>query len=106
MKAPLEVDMKHIVLAILIFLSFFLASCRRPVQPADKAPGVAMTLAVEPEAPAVGVATLFIMMTNADGSPINGATIEVRGDMTHAGMEPVLAEATLSQDGVYEAPFE
>lgn len=98
--------MKHVLLASLIILSFLLGSCRRSTQQNREAPHVNMSLAVEPEAPTVGPATLLITLTDADGNPINGAALEIRGDMSHAGMEPVLASAEAGQTGIYEAPFE
>ena len=98
--------MKHIILASLIVLSFLLGSCRRSTQQNDEAPDVNMSLAVEPKVPAVGPATLLITLTDADGNPINGAALEIRGDMSHAGMEPVLASAEAGQTGIYEVPFE
>lgn len=54
----------------------------------------------------VGQTSLIVTVTDAAGSPINNATISVKGDMSHAGMVPVLAEATNAENGVYEMPFE
>jgi len=36
-----------------------------------------------------------------DGAAVAGATVRVVGDMTHAGMVPVVAEATDAGGGVY-----
>jgi hypothetical protein len=36
-----------------------------------------------------------------DGAPVAGAAVRVVGDMTHAGMVPVVADATDSGGGVY-----
>ena len=54
----------------------------------------------------VGQTTLLITVTDKEGTPINDATVAVKGDMSHAGMVPVLAEATNGENGVYEMPFE
>lgn len=98
--------MKHIILASLIVLSLLLGSCRRSTQPNDEAANVNMALAVRPPAPAVGPATLLITLTDTADDPINGAVLEIRGDMVHAGMEPVLASVDAGQNGIYEVPFE
>ena len=87
-------------------MSVFLVSCRRSAQQNEKAPDVNMALTVQPQAPSVGPATLVITLATTGGDPINGALLEIRGDMSHAGMEPVIANSTSSQAGVYEAPFE
>ena len=98
--------MKHIILASLIVLSLLLGSCRRSTQPNVEAANVNMALAVRPPAPAVGPATLLITLTDTADDPINGAVLEIRGDMVHAGMEPVLASVDAGQNGIYEVPFE
>ncbi len=54
----------------------------------------------------VGQTSLLVTITDAAGTPINDATVSVKGDMSHAGMVPVLAEATGGDNGVYEMPFE
>jgi hypothetical protein len=58
------------------------------------------------ESTTVGQTTLQVTVTDAAGTPINDATVSVKGDMSHAGMVPVLAEATNGENGVYEMPFE
>lgn len=55
----------------------------------------------------VGETSLIVTLTDTAGSPINDATVSVKGDMSHAGMVPVLAEVTGGGDnGVYKMPFE
>lgn len=62
-------------------------------------------LAVEPHPPAVGEATLVITVRDADGTPVEGATVTVHGDMDHAGMDPVDGESDEDAQGVYRVPF-
>lgn len=82
-----------------------LPGCRR-AETTDQAPDVQLTLSPDPEALAVGPLRLEVMLRDADGAPIDGATdISLRGDMSHAGMEPVLATAVGQGDGVYTADF-
>lgn len=54
----------------------------------------------------VGKTNLLVTITDAAGNPVNDATIAVKGDMSHAGMVPVLAAAAGGENGVYEMPFE
>ncbi len=54
----------------------------------------------------VGQTELIITLTDNAGNPISDAAISVKGDMNHAGMVPVLADATGGEDGVYKMPFE
>ncbi len=44
--------------------------------------------------------TVYILQNNAG---VEGAEVEVVGDMTHAGMTPVVAQATESEAGLYRA---
>jgi YtkA-like len=53
-----------------------------------------------------GKDTLSVRVTDGSGAPINNAKVEVRGDMNHAGMQPVFGEASTASDGLYEVPFE
>lgn len=63
-------------------------------------------LELETMSTAVGDTMLMITLTDADGNPVDGAIVEARGNMTHAGMQPVLAEVSESENGVYTIPFE
>ena len=63
-------------------------------------------LMVAIESTTVGPTSLIVTVTDAAGVPINDAAISVKGDMSHAGMVPVLADATGGDNGVYEMPFE
>jgi hypothetical protein len=100
----------HLFLIVLILL---LAGCRQSAQPtptpdasASPEPDIRIDMAVEPSPPTVGEATLVVRMHSPAGEPIAGAHIRVRGDMNHAGMRPVLAEAVEAEAGVYQVPFE
>lgn len=91
------------VLLLLTLLIPMAACARQSQQPA--AGDVEMTLAVRPDPPTVGDATLEITLTDGEGNPIEDARLNVKGDMSHAGMEPVLAEVEGGPGGVYQVPF-
>jgi hypothetical protein len=69
-------------------------------------PDVGVDLAIEPEPPQLGPATLTVTLTDADGQPIAGAAVELEGNMNHAGMVPVFATATEVATGQYQADLE
>lgn len=94
----------------LLSLTLLLASCRGPAagdagpDPAAtqaSADGVAMRVEA-PTDPAVGPATVDVYLLE-DGQGVEGAAVEVTGTMTHAGMTPVIREATAAEAGLYRA---
>jgi hypothetical protein len=95
--------MRRILLSAILMLG--LAACRQSAQPTPTT-AVEIDLAVEPTPIAAGDATLVVTLRAADGTPIEGALVSVRGDMNHAGMSPVLGETSAGENGVYRVPFE
>lgn len=67
---------------------------------------VVIEMESHPSPPGPGPGTLFFSVTDGQGHPIDNAKLEVEGNMTHAGMVPVFAQAVGSEDGRYEVPFE
>jgi len=49
----------------------------------------------------VGPATVEVAVRSAQGNPVDGAMVTVRGDMNHAGMKPVLSKASHLGGGLY-----
>lgn len=92
---------------LILILLLTLVGCRESAQPtptpAPNAPR--LSLEVDPSPPAVGDATLLITLTAPDGQPIDGARISVRGDMNHAGMQPVMGVSAEGEGGIYRVPF-
>ncbi len=94
-------------IGILIVTVLVLVGCRESQQTEDSGDAdVTIDVAFEPDPPTTGESTLLITLTDADGDAINDASVAVRGDMNHAGMVPVNAEAGNASDGVYSIPFE
>lgn len=87
------------VLSLLLVLS----GCGRGIQ---DLPDVAVELDLEPDPPRLGPAMVTIALRNAEGQPISGATVEIEGNMSHAGMVPVLASASEVAPGRYTADLE
>lgn len=90
---------------LLICIALALGGCQRASQQTDEAPEISLALAVESNPPVVGASTLRFTLKDASGQPIDGGTLDIRGDMSHAGMPPVLATVATSRDGVYTVPF-
>jgi hypothetical protein len=78
--------------------------------PRDKAPseleGVRFDFQIAPQPPRVGPATATIYLNDSASKPIEGATIRLEGNMNHAGMRPVFADANEAKPGRYEAKLE
>jgi len=90
---------------LLVLLTLLAAGCRRSATSNGEG-AVDVTLEVQPRPPVAGQSTLFLTLTDADGNPLEGASLSVKGDMNHASMEPVLREAQSGPVGVAEIPFE
>jgi hypothetical protein len=87
---------------LFLLLPLLLASCGRGAKDLS---GVAVDLAIEPLPPRIGPATVIVTLHDVDGLPMNGAAVELEGNMHHAGMVPVFAEATEVAPGRYQAEF-
>ena len=84
---------------LVLALALALVACDPPSdRDADPRRPIAVALL---DAPArVGPATMEVR-PQLDGAPVPGAAVRVVGDMTHAGMVPVVAEAIDVGGGVY-----
>jgi hypothetical protein len=58
---------------------------------------------IEPKPVRVGPIVICFTLTDAVNHPVIGAGFEVEGDMSHAGMSPVFAQANEVQPGHYES---
>ena len=78
------------------------ASCERGGGGADDdTADVEMELEITPNPPVIGPAEVTILLTDENGDPIDGADLEIEGDMSHAGMQPVIVHADGVQAGRY-----
>lgn len=90
--------------ALLILYSLIAASgaaCRRAPDQSNNTVQIELVAPVSP--PPVGLCPLELHITDASGAPLEDLQVSVRGDMTHAGMIPVLATAEPVGDGLYRA---
>jgi len=69
----------------------------------DASDDVKLEFKLQPDPPKVGGATVTIKLMGKDANPVSGATIKLEGNMNHAGMTPVFADAKEVEPGKYEA---
>ena len=67
-----------------------------------------LTLAhdVSPQPPRVGVVTITLKAMDGANKPVTGARITLEGNMSHAGMAPVFADAKETAPGSYISNIE
>ena len=79
-------------------------ACQRRAEPE---PDVLVEHEVSPQPPKVGPAVFSLRLADADSSkPLAGARVDLEGNMTHAGMTPVFAEASEAEPGNYRATLQ
>jgi hypothetical protein len=89
------------ILAIALAFLFLVGCRRQPVTRTD----IGITVSVNPSPTVVGPSTMTVALSGPDGKAIDGATLNIRGDMNHPGMQPVLANTSQSTNGQYQVPF-
>jgi len=100
--------LSYLTFFLILVVAVLLASCARQSQKVEQegSEGIDMTLVVAPDPPTVGQSNLIITIRDEAGNPIDGASLDIKGDMSHAGMKPVLASTDGGERGVYAVPFE
>lgn len=86
---------------VMIFaLLLVLAACR-PTQQQANGSGLQIVVTAQ-NTPSLGTTPLTVQIRR-DGEPISGAEVRITGDMTHAGMIPVLRDTVETEPGLYRA---
>lgn len=88
-----------------LFVALFLAGCGSSTGTASD---LRITLTAAPEGRSGSYLT--VNLTDKDGKAVTDAKVGLQGDMTHAGMAPVIADAVSDDadgaaDGIYRVPF-
>jgi len=94
-------ERRFVSLAILSTL-LALPGCRGSGPGEDSSLG--LEIGISPTPPAVGPARLIITLQDTLGNPMDGARVEVEGNMSHAGMAPVFETARAQGNGLYVVP--
>jgi len=58
---------------------------------------------IAPQPPRVGQVTITLQVTDTSGKTVSGARIKLEGNMSHAGMVPVFADAAEVEANRYRA---
>ena len=88
------------LLAVLVLI---VAGCAGETGSSDN---VAIDLAISPDPPQMGPAHIVVTLTDSDGAPMAGGTMQIEGTMTHPGMKPAFADAKEIEPGRYGADLE
>ena len=72
----------------------------------ESLPDLTLTHEISPIPPRVGPLTITLKVADASGKPATDIDIELEGNMSHAGMTPVLAHARETEPGGYSSTIE
>lgn len=72
----------------------------------ESVPDLTLTHEVSPQPPRVGPLTITLNVADAFGKPATGVRMRVEGNMSHAGMTPVFADAKETDPGRYSSTME
>jgi len=90
----------------LMLLAMLAAAGCSPGRSDDEAKDVKVDFKIKPDPPKVGLAEVTLLLTKQDQQPVKGATLKLEGNMNHAGMKPVFADAKEVEPGKYEATLD
>lgn len=84
-------------------LSLMMTGCQSSENPHSD---VQLEWVIIPSPPSVGEANLEITLQDSLNNAITGADLLIEGNMSHPGMQPIIADAEEIEPGVYSAPVE
>ncbi|MFA5550412.1 MAG: FixH family protein [Trueperaceae bacterium] len=103
-RTPATSASRTTFLTPLLLVALLLVACEPPADRAATQGDGSVVISAELEAPAaIGPAPLVVRLTDPEGNGVEGATVRVEGDMTHAGMQPVITTADAVGNGLYRA---
>jgi hypothetical protein len=97
------VFLKHKSLIALCVCLVFAQACRYQT---ESAPDLTLTHEVSPQPPRAGPLTITLKVTDVSGKPATGIRMRMEGNMSHAGMTPVFADANETSAGRYLSTME
>lgn len=90
-------------LLMLLTLSFTIIGCQSPEETQSN---IQLDWEIQPDPPTVGMATINVTLKDSTNQLISGANVELEGNMSHPGMQPVFATAEEIEPGTYSADVE
>lgn len=88
---------------ILCACFLFMQACRKQQ---GKTADLTFAHEISPQPPRVGKVTITLNIQDTSGAPVAGAQLVFEGNMSHAGMVPVVTEAKEVQPGRYQSVME
>lgn len=95
-----------VICAMPILTLLTLSGCALRQPKVDQAPEINLQILTTPDPPHVGPAQLTLLLHDPTGAAVEHARLQLRGDMTHPGMAPILREAGEDRPGEYPVGFE
>ena len=95
-------SIRHVLVALCVSLAI-VQGCR---QRNETAPDLTITHEVSPQPPRTGQVTITLRLTDTSGTAVTGARIKLEGNMSHAGMAPVFADAKETETGRYQSSMD
>lgn len=89
--------------ALMVAVFCFITGCQSSE---DTASDIQLEWEITPNPPSVGEATLSITLRDSLNQLLTGADVNIEGNMSHPGMQPVIAEAEEIDPGVYSTPIQ
>ena len=95
--------LKRSLMVALCACFVFVQACR---QQQGKSPDLTFAHEISPQPPRVGKVTITLNIKDASGAPVSAARLNFEGNMSHAGMAPVFADARETGPGRYQSVME
>jgi hypothetical protein len=95
-----------LVVALLLLVGCGRIQNERFTGAAEAASAISIEVEALPTTAVVGSPDELAIIVRRDNEPIEGASVQVEGNMTHAGMEPLFVQATETAPGDYRAAIE
>ena len=84
-------------LTLVLLLVAFFPACHRAAQNS----GITFKYELTPQPPRVGATTFDLELRDANSQAVGGAHVELEGNMSHAGMSPVVCVTREIETGKY-----
>jgi len=84
-------------LALVVLLVAFFPACHKTA----RNPAITLKYQVTPQPPRVGTTTFDLELRDANNQAVSGAHVELEGNMSHAGMSPVVGVTREIDRGKY-----
>jgi hypothetical protein len=83
---------------VLVTVSIIFVGCAT-----ERNAGATADIQLDVERASVGQTQVDVQISDSQGQPVSGAGVQLRGDMTHAGMQPVITAMEAVGSGHYRA---